>query len=133
MVRHMARSGCRYVFMGLETTNDSILEGCEKTMKSADSVLAIEMLKDYGIETMGSFIIGWPAETRQMIKETIRFSKRIGLGGAQFSILTPYPGTRLHSRMERQGRILHRNWDLYDTRHCVFRPALLNPEQLEAG
>ena len=56
-----------------------------------------------------------------------------GLETATFHILTPYPGTALHRRLEAEGRILHRDWDLYDTRHAVFRPARMSPETLERG
>jgi hypothetical protein len=56
-----------------------------------------------------------------------------GIETATFHILTPYPGTVTFQQMEAQGRILHRDWDLYDTRHVVFRPARLRAEALEAG
>src|SRR5207245_6450731 len=50
-----------------------------------------------------------------------------------FHIQTPYPGTQLHARMTREGRMLTRDWNLYDTRHVVYRPAHLNSEALKAG
>jgi radical SAM superfamily enzyme YgiQ (UPF0313 family) len=56
-----------------------------------------------------------------------------GVTTSTFHIQTPYPGTRLYAKMEAEGRLLHRNWDLYDTRHTVFRPARLTPEALEEG
>ena len=56
-----------------------------------------------------------------------------GIETATFHILTPYPGTVLHERMNRDGRILTSNWDLYDTRHTVFTPAKMTPETLENG
>jgi hypothetical protein len=52
---------------------------------------------------------------------------------ATFHILTPYPNTPLFRRMEAEGRLLHKDWDRYDTAHCVFRPKRMTPEQLEAG
>mgnify|MGYP003392635184 CR=1 FL=1 len=50
-----------------------------------------------------------------------------------FHIQTPYPGTGLYARLEAEGGIVTRNWDLYDTRHVVYRPARLSPELLKAG
>ena len=129
MVRRMARSGCRYVFMGIESTDDTILEDFGKKLRTADSVRAIEMLKDYGIETMGSFIIGWPGETRRMIKETIRVSKSIGLGGAQFSILTPYPGTAIYRRY--RDRIVEKDWEKFDCFHPVMRLDYLSAAEVQ--
>ncbi len=128
MVRYMAESGCRYVFMGIESAHDSILEDYGKKMKSDDSVRAIEMLKGYGIETMGSFIIGWPRETLRMAKETIRVSKRIGLGGVQFSILTPYPGTVIYDQY--RDRIFERDWEKFDCFHPVMTLDYLKPSEV---
>jgi radical SAM superfamily enzyme YgiQ (UPF0313 family) len=65
--------------------------------------------------------------------QTVEWALSQGIETATFHILTPYPGTPLHTRMEEQGRILHHNWDFYDTRHCVFRPTGFSAEQLEAG
>ena len=56
-----------------------------------------------------------------------------GLETATFHVLTPYPGTPLHRRLEAEGRMRHGNWDLYDTRHAVFRPAQMDAAELEAG
>ena len=56
-----------------------------------------------------------------------------GITTATFHIQTPYPGTRLFARMEAAGRIVTRDWDLYDTRHVVYRPARLTPDALKAG
>jgi radical SAM superfamily enzyme YgiQ (UPF0313 family) len=64
---------------------------------------------------------------------TVDWAVRQGVETATFHVLTPYPGTALHERMRRDGRILHDDWDRYDTRHVVFRPARLTPEELEAG
>jgi radical SAM superfamily enzyme YgiQ (UPF0313 family) len=50
-----------------------------------------------------------------------------------FHILTPYPATPLFRQMDAEGRLLHRDWSLYDTAHAVFRPRHMSPEELEAG
>jgi hypothetical protein len=56
-----------------------------------------------------------------------------GITTATFHIQTPYPGTRLFARTETAGRLLTRDWDLYDTRTVVYRPAKLTPERLKTG
>jgi len=48
-------------------------------------------------------------------------------------MLTPFPGTKLFAALQREGRILHRDWDRYDTRHAVFQPRRMTPAQLEEG
>jgi|SRR5581483_137526 len=52
---------------------------------------------------------------------------------ATFHILTPYPGTPLFRQMEAEGRLLHKDWSLYDTAHVVFRPSRMSPEELYHG
>ena len=66
-------------------------------------------------------------------ERTVDWAIEQGITTATFHIQTPYPGTKLFARMERSGRITHRNWDLYDTRHVVFRPRGMTPEALKDG
>jgi anaerobic magnesium-protoporphyrin IX monomethyl ester cyclase len=129
MVKKMAESGCRYIFMGIESVSDEILEGSNKNVRFRDSVRAVELLGEYGIETMGSFIIGWPEETKRMIKRTFRSSKKMGLGGVQYSILTPYPGTKIFSRYN--DRIFEKDWEKFDCHHSVMRLDNLKPREIE--
>jgi radical SAM superfamily enzyme YgiQ (UPF0313 family) len=68
-----------------------------------------------------------------VFERTVEWAVSHGVETATFHILTPYPGTALHGRMEAEGRMLHRDWDRYDTRHTVFRPARMTPDELEAG
>jgi radical SAM superfamily enzyme YgiQ (UPF0313 family) len=56
-----------------------------------------------------------------------------GITTATFHIQTPYPGTKLYSRMEAEKRITTTNWDRYDTRHVVYQPARLTPQALKDG
>ena len=64
---------------------------------------------------------------------TVDWAIEHGITTATFHIQTPYPGTRLFARMQDEGRITTRNWDRYDTRHVVYRPAQLKPEVLKNG
>ena len=62
-----------------------------------------------------------------------KFINRSNFDSVYFSILTPYPGTRLFKKLESEDRILHKDWERYDTAHVVFRPKKLTVEQLEEG
>jgi radical SAM superfamily enzyme YgiQ (UPF0313 family) len=64
---------------------------------------------------------------------TVEWAIEQGVETATFHILTPYPGTALHDRMTAEDRILHRDWDRYDTRHVVYRPRRLSTTALEEG
>jgi radical SAM superfamily enzyme YgiQ (UPF0313 family) len=68
-----------------------------------------------------------------VFERTVEWAIQGGIETATFHILTPYPGTGLHQRLAAQGRITSNNWDLYDTRHAVFRPVGMNAETLERG
>ncbi|MGW8272539.1 MAG: hypothetical protein ACWGN7_04025, partial [Thermodesulfovibrionales bacterium] len=87
------------------------------------------MLKSYGISTHASFILGDVEETEQMARETIRFAGELSPEAVQFSLLTPYPGTRLFEEVK--SRIFNRNWDDYDCLHPVVALDHLSPERLK--
>jgi radical SAM superfamily enzyme YgiQ (UPF0313 family) len=81
----------------------------------------------------GSFVFGMDEDDASVFDRTVEWAIGQGIETATFHILTPYPGTALFQRMERDGRLLHRQWDLYDTRHVVFRTRGMSEEQLEQG
>ena len=97
------------------------------------AVTAIRRLHDHGVMVNGSFVFGLDGDESDVFARTVDWAVASGITTATFHILTPYPGTALHAQMEAQGRITSRDWDLYDTRHVVYRPALLAPDELESG
>ena len=90
-------------------------------------------LSSLGIMINGSFVFGMDDDDETVFDRTVGWAVENGVTTATFHIQTPYPGTRLYTRMAAEGRLLHSNWDLYDTRHTVFRPARLSPDALEEG
>lgn len=68
-----------------------------------------------------------------MFARTVQWIEAARLECATFHILTPYPGTPLFARLNAEGRILHQDWDLYDTAHVVFRPARMSERELAEG
>jgi radical SAM superfamily enzyme YgiQ (UPF0313 family) len=81
----------------------------------------------------GSFVFGLDHDDSDVFSRTVEWGVRNGITTATYHILTPYPGTSLFNEMDRQGRIVTRNWDLYDTRHVVYRTQGLTAEALERG
>src|SRR5881398_834544 len=81
----------------------------------------------------GSFVFGMDGDDPSVFARTVDWAVEQGIETATFHILTPYPSTALHTRMVAAGRITTSNWDLYDTRHVVYRPARLTPQELESG
>jgi radical SAM superfamily enzyme YgiQ (UPF0313 family) len=126
--------GLRSLFVGFESTSISNLHGQRKVQNIGyDYNAAVRRLHDCGVMVNGSFVFGMDDDDAAVFKRTVDWAISQGIETATFHILTPYPGTALHARMEQQGRILNNNWDLYDTRHAVFQPKQLTVKQLEAG
>ena len=134
LVREMALAGCTGVFVGLETLDEANLQRSrKKTPPPADYARRVEMLHDRGIQVNGSFVLGFDSDGPQVFERTVDWIEKTRLECATFHILTPYPGTPLFRRMESENRILHRDWDRYDTAHVVFRPLQMSVEQLAEG
>jgi radical SAM superfamily enzyme YgiQ (UPF0313 family) len=81
----------------------------------------------------GSFVFGMDEDEPDVFKRTVDWAIENGITTATFHIQTPYPGTSLFARMVQEGRIATRDWNLYDTRNVVYRPARLQPEVLKEG
>ncbi|MFB3904947.1 MAG: radical SAM protein [Acidobacteriota bacterium] len=129
-----AESGLRSLFVGFETLNPAGLAEQQKWQNlRQDYRLAVQMLHDRGIMINGSFVFGMDHDGPDVFDRTVDWAVEAGLETATFHILTPYPGTRLYERMRAEGRIFTHDWNLYDTRHCVYMPARLTPRQLEEG
>ena len=127
-------SGLRSLFVGFETINPQNLETSNKTQNlNRDYNAAIRRLHGEGVMVNGSFVFGMDDDDETVFDRTVDWAVRQGIETATFHILTPYPATALHQRIAGEGRILHNNWDLYDTRHTVFRPARLSAPALEEG
>jgi radical SAM superfamily enzyme YgiQ (UPF0313 family) len=134
LIRAMALAGCTGVFVGFESLNDeNLVEARKKTPKSADYARRVRILHDNGIQVNGSFVLGFDHDTKDVFSRTVDWIEENRLECATFHILTPYPATPLFRQMEAQGRLLHREWSLYDTAHAVFRPRNMTPEELEQG
>lgn len=128
----MAKAGVRHMFIGIETPSKRLLKTYHKGGKaSADtSAAAVELLRQHGIETYGGFIIGEPTETEEEIKTTIEYAKSINPATAQFSILTPYPGTEVWDQLKDQ--LIVTDWDKFDGFHAVFHGDHLTAPEMES-
>jgi radical SAM superfamily enzyme YgiQ (UPF0313 family) len=134
LIRNMALAGCTGVFIGFESlTDDNLADAHKKTPKTSDYARRVRMLHDVGIQVNGSFVLGFDHDGEDVFERTAEWVEANRLECATFHILTPYPSTPLFRQMEAKGRLLHRNWALYDTAHAVFRPKRMTPEQLEQG
>lgn len=126
--------GLRSLFVGFETLNPANLTAQRKYQNlNRDYGAAIRRLHELGVMINGSFVFGMDDDDPTVFDRTVEWAIEQGIETATFHILTPYPGTALYDRMAAAQRLLHSNWDLYDTRHTVFQPKQMTPTQLEAG
>ncbi|MEP7355780.1 MAG: DUF4070 domain-containing protein, partial [Anaerolineales bacterium] len=134
LLEKAAAAGLRSLFVGFETVSQANLREHHKYQNlDRDYSAAIRRLHDNGIMVNGSFVFGMDQDDEGVFSETVDWAVGQGIETATFHVLTPYPGTGLYTRMAKAGRLLHSNWDLYDTRHVVFKPAKLTPEALVDG
>jgi radical SAM superfamily enzyme YgiQ (UPF0313 family) len=134
LVRAMALAGCTGVFIGFESLNDPNLSRAGKRCPpAADYGRRVGIFHDVGIQVNASFVLGFDHDTPDVFERVASWVEDERLECATYHILTPYPGTPLFRRMEREGRLLHRDWSRYDTAHCVYRPRHMSPAQLEEG
>lgn len=134
LIRGMALGGCTGVFIGFESlTDENLADARKKTPKAADYARRVRMLHDNGIQVNGSFVLGFDHDRQDVFARTADWIEENRMECATFHILTPYPATPLFRQMEAEGRLLHRDWSLYDTAHAVFQPRNMSPAELEEG
>lgn len=134
LVRDMALSGCTGVFVGLESlNNDNIIDSNKKSPSADIYAERVKIFHEYGINVNGSFVFGFDHDTPEVFERTIAWVEENKLACATFHILTPYPGTPLFRQMEEEGRILHRDWSLYDTANVVYKPKNMTVAELKEG
>jgi radical SAM superfamily enzyme YgiQ (UPF0313 family) len=134
LMQLMARSGCRGLLLGLETiTQDSLLDAGKRFNGSVDYARLIADLHALDIAVQGCFVFGLDHDTLDVFDRTVDFAIETGIDLARFAVLTPFPGTPLHRRLSEQGRILTRDWELYDGQHVVFQPRQMSARELGAG
>jgi len=129
MVELMGKAGLRQVFIGFESAEQETLDGFGKKLEAESVFKGVEILKKNKIDVWGSFIIGGLEETKEMVKKTIRFAKRLDPAYAQFSILTPYPGTKLYDSVKH--KLLSDNWEIFWGGQPVIRLDKITPKELQ--
>jgi len=134
LLKAAAASGCRGLFIGLESlSQDNLRDWNKKINKARDFEWAIKRLHDHGIGVVPGVVFGYDGDTPAIFDETLDFLLRTNADALQATILTPFPGTPLFEEMQKQGRIIDRDWSHYDFSHVVFEPLRMSPAQLRAG
>lgn len=125
-------SGCFLLLVGLESMQPSNLESMGKRVNRADHFAEhIARFHAHGIGVIGAFVFGYDYDDRSVLDSTIQFAEQTHLEFMQLTAITPFPGSRLRERLEREGRIIDGDWRHYTCTRAVFQPKLLSPAELE--
>ncbi|KPK01400.1 MAG: hypothetical protein AMK71_05675 [Nitrospira bacterium SG8_35_4] len=128
------KSGCMGILIGFESLSaDSLSHMGKGFNKPQNYIDVIKKVHDYGIGINGSFVLGFDHDDEGIFDRTLEFIVKAKLDVCYFSILTPYPGTRLYAQMREEGRLIDHDWSNYNTNYVVYRPKLMTPERLLNG
>jgi len=128
------QSGCKGLLMGLESISPQNLRQSHKGFNSPENFARlVNRLHEHGIALQGCFVFGLDHDEPDVFLKTAEFAIQAHIDLPRFAIVTPFPNTGLYKRLEAEGRILTKNWELYDGQHVVFRPAKLSVEELQQG
>ena len=134
LLRISHEAGCIEWTVGFESFAQKTLDGVhKKTNKIEDFYSAVKKVHKYKMSILGNFIFGFDDDKPDVFDFTEKNLARLGLDSARFAILTPYPGTPLFNRLEKEGRILIKDWSKYTRKNVVFEPKNMSKEELRNG
>jgi len=130
-----AQSGCKQLFLGLESVSQPSIAEVNKPFNRVDEYLQmIDRIHSHGIAVQAGIVFGFDHDSPEIFRDTIDFLETAGVQNATFNVLTPFPGTPLFRRMEAEGRILTRDWRKYNSRDdVVYQPKRMSAAELLAG
>ena len=128
----MKASGCIGVFLGIESFGvDSLADANKRQNKITNYKTAVKEIRKRGIAVMAGFIAGFDHDDEQSIINMADQLMEIGIDVPFLSIMTPFRGTPIFTKLNEEGRILHdRNWNYYNGYNVAFKPKQINEDQL---
>jgi anaerobic magnesium-protoporphyrin IX monomethyl ester cyclase len=125
-LKKMKRTGCNYIAIGFESGNQEVLDRIPKHMTLETCRRTARLVKKSGITLCGFFMLGLLGDTKETMQQTIDFAKEIDVDIAQFTIATPYPGTRFYEEVKKNGKFLVNDFDLFH--HTVGSVSFTHPD-----
>lgn len=135
----MKAAGCAQILIGLESPEPAGLAGIEQRSDWKRRQLdgyrrAIEAIQDHGITVNGCFVLGLDGTDEGSFRRVLDFVRESGLYEVQITLMTPFPGTPLHDRLLREGRLLRPGaWELCTLFDVMFEPQRMSVAELETG
>jgi radical SAM superfamily enzyme YgiQ (UPF0313 family) len=130
LLKTMRDAGCIAVWLGVESGSEAILGVMNKKIKLDQTRLAYKTAHDVGLMTIANVVLGFPGETEQTARETIRFVKELNPDDVGFYVATPYPGTPMYDQVKKNGWLRVTDFDKYDTAGPTFETPSLSMEKL---
>lgn len=134
LIKLMADSGCKGLLIGFEAMTKESLKAMNKGVNVlADYHLLMKKLHSYDIAVNGTFTFGSDGDDKDVFKRTVEEVIKMKIDLPRYSILTPFPKTKLYEELESAGRIFEKNWTMYDVQHSVFHPKNMTAKELQDG
>lgn len=134
LLDEMKDSGCQGLFIGFESIHPDSINNVHKVQNDVKSYeYAVSEIHKRGIMINASFVFGLDCDTRDTFSATVEWIVKNKIETVTSHILTPYPGTTIYDRLNKEGRILTNDLALYDTAHVVMQPKNMTPEELYEG
>jgi radical SAM superfamily enzyme YgiQ (UPF0313 family) len=134
LLKLAARSGCKGLLIGFESISQDTLDQTHKSFHAAPRYgEVVKKLHDHGIGIQGCFVFGFDNDDESVFERTAEFVDRTKIDLPRYAVATPFPNTGLYRRLNAEGRLLHKNWALYDVEHVVHMPKQMSPERLQEG
>ncbi len=130
LLQTMRDAGCIAVWLGVESGSEAMLGKMNKKIKLEQTRLAYKTAHDVGLMTIANVVLGFPGETEQTAKDTIRFVKELNPEDVGFYVATPYPGTPMYEQVKNSGWLRVTDFDKYDTAGPTFETPQLSMEKL---
>ncbi len=133
LLRLMAQSGCQRIGFGFESASEDILKSINKRITKKQIEKAVKLCLEFGILPSGNFMIGFPNDTKETIKKSLEFAKKLKRFGAHctFTVLTPFPGTYFYNHAEELGITIHSNdWDDFSPENPIISTRNLSLDEL---
>jgi len=129
----MKATRCQTVYLGIESVSPDSLRQATKRQDLEETRDMLLRFNRYGINVHGMFVLGFDSDTPASARATVRFAREAKISTIQALILVPLPGSRIYRDFEAQGRIMFKDWSLYDSHHVVFRHPVMNAEEIQAA
>ncbi len=130
MLKEMRDTGCQIISFGVESGNQKILKHIGKNITLKQIRQCFKWVRESGIESAAHIIFGLPGETRETIKQTMKFVKEINPDYIQFYSAIPFPGTRFYNEAKKAGWITSNNWDDFELGKNIISTPKLSVEEL---